>query len=85
MFRNRKMPGVMLINIGDTLSYGLSVKTDIVVTYASLKPDDPEMGVFNNPDVRGAFYGLVCGKASTDIQKFYLDQVTKNYTTGEVA
>jgi hypothetical protein len=34
---------------------------------------------------RAIFNGLVCGKASTDIQTFYLDQVTKNYTTGEVA
>jgi hypothetical protein len=68
---------MLAIHKGDTLSYGKSVKTDIVAT------SEP----FENGDLTGrfSFFGLVCGKASTDIQEFFLDQVTKNYTTGEVA
>jgi hypothetical protein len=67
---------IMRISKGDTLSYGKSVKTDIVVTSVHAWLDMQDRAIFN---------GLVCGKASTDIQTFYLDQVTKNYTTGEVA
>jgi len=68
---------MLTIHKGDTLSYGKSVKTDIVATSETLYK--------SALTGRVRFKGLVCGKASTDIQSFYLDQVTLNYTTGEVA
>ena len=73
---------MLAIHKGDTLSYGKSVKTDIVATSETI---GPFFGTGSALTGRVRFKGLVCGKASTDIQTFYLDQVTFNYTTGEVA